>query len=120
MAVTCQQGDENVLFNVDLIYFMQNFHMPYIFIWGGFVFRKMDPNYNITRIYQGCIEKYFSTRKRAKRHEPIVPAKYALDSFQTVLANSIIFSKSKTKKAKNKKKMTVKFFSTKFCKKMKN
>jgi hypothetical protein len=60
----------------------------------------MDPNYSITRIDQGCIEKYFGTRKRAKRHEPKVPAKYAPDTFQTVLTNSIIFTKPKTKKQK--------------------
>ena len=117
MADTSQPGDENVLFNVDLIYFMQNFYMPFILIWGGFVFRKMDPTYSITRIDQGCIEKYFGTRKRAKRHEPIVPAKYALDSFQTVLANSIIFTKSKTKKAKNNKKNDGKISKQNFVRK---
>ena len=79
---------------------MQKFYMPYIFIWGGFVFRKMNATYSITRIDQGCIEKYFGTRKRAKRHEAIVPAKYVLDSFQTVLANSIMLTKPKTTKRK--------------------
>jgi hypothetical protein len=77
--------------------------MPYIFIWGGFVFRKMNPTYSITRIDQGCIEKYFGTRKRAKRHEAIVPAKYVLDSFQTVLANSIVLTKQKKLKKKTNK-----------------
>ena len=66
-------------------------------------FTKMNPKYSITRIDQGCIEKYFGTCKRAKRHEAIVPAKYVLDSFQTVLANSIMLTKPKTKKRKQGK-----------------
>jgi hypothetical protein len=53
-----------------------------------------------TRIDQGCIEKYFGTRKRVKCHEAIVPAKYVLDSFQSVLANSIVLTKEKKLKKK--------------------
>ena len=98
-----ESGEENLLLNHDLIDLMQKFYMPYIFIWVGFVFRKMNPKYSITRIDQGCIEKYFGTCKRAKRHEAIVPAKYVLDSFQTVLANSIMLTKPKTKKRKQGK-----------------
>ena len=78
--------------------------MPYIFIWGAFVFRNMDPTYSITRIDQGCIEKHFGTKKRVKGHQPINPAKYVLDSFQTVLANSIMFTKPKQNKKEKLKK----------------
>ena len=54
----------------------------------------MDPSYSITKIDQGCKERYFGTIKHIRGHQPIVPAKHVLDSFKTVLANSIMFKKS--------------------------
>jgi hypothetical protein len=38
--------------------------MPYIFIWAGFVFRKIETA-NITRLSQGVIEKHFATIRGA-------------------------------------------------------
>ena len=75
--------------------------MPYIFIWSALVFRKIDPDCQITKIDQGCIEKYFGSIKHVRGHQPIVPARHVLDSYKTVLANSIIL----TEKAKQEKKI---------------
>lgn len=90
----CVSGEENLLYNINLINYLQNFYMPYIFIWSGYVFRNMDPSYSLTKIDQGCIEKYFGTIKRIRGHQPIVPAKHVLHSLRFVLANSIIFTGS--------------------------
>jgi hypothetical protein len=60
----------------------------------------MDPDCQITKIDQGCIEKYFGSIKHVRGHQAIVPARHVLDSYKTVLANSIIF----TEKAKQAKK----------------
>ena len=76
--------------------------MPYIFIWGGYIFRNMDPSYSVTKIDQGCIEKYFGTIKRIRGHQPIVPvpAKHVLHSMKYVLANCIIITAPKAMKRK--------------------
>ena len=87
-------GEENVLFNPELINYLQKFYMPYIFIWGAFIFRNMDPTYSITKIDQGCIEKYFGTNKRIRGHLPIVPARHVLLSLKYVLANCVMFTQS--------------------------
>ena len=42
--------------------------MPYIFIWRAYAFRDMDIDYNITKIDQGCIKKYFGSLKRIRGH----------------------------------------------------
>ena len=84
----------------------------------------MDPDCKITKIDQGCIEKYFGSIKHVRGHQPIVPARHVLDSYKTVLANSILFTEKakqekKTKKAKNEGKIELKkcFFNNfnKFC-----
>ena len=75
--------------------------MPYIFIWGAFIFRNMDPSYSITKIDQGCIEKYFGTIKRIRGHLPKVPARHVLLSLKYVLANCAMFTPSKNENTKS-------------------
>jgi hypothetical protein len=75
--------------------------MPYIFIWGAYVFRNMDSEYSITKIDQGCIEKYFGTLKRIRGHLPIVPARHVLQTLKTVLANNLILTKESKKRKRN-------------------
>jgi hypothetical protein len=82
----------NLLYYPQLINYFQKFFMPYIFIWSSLVLRKMDPDCQITKIDQGCIVKYFGWIKHVRGHQPIVPARHVLDSYKTVLANSIIFT----------------------------
>lgn len=94
-------GDVNSLFNPDLIHYLQKFYMPYVFIWSGYVFRMLDDDYNITKIDQGCIEKYFGTTKRIRGHQPIVPARHVLQSLQNVLANNVMMTKPKKTKELN-------------------
>ena len=79
-------GETNPLYYPQLINYLQKFFMPYIFIWGALVFRKMDPDCKITKIDQGCIEKYFGSIKHVRGHQPIVPARHVLDSYKTVLS----------------------------------
>ena len=103
-GVDNESGEENVLYNPDFIQFSQNFFMPYIFIWGGYIFREMDPDYSIVKTDHGCIEKYFSTTKRVRGHIPIVPAKHVLLSFKTVIASCVMFTDTKQKSQKEKSK----------------
>ena len=91
----------NPLYNPDLIDYFQKYYLPYIFIWGAYAFRNMDPDYSITKIDQGCIEKYFGTMKRIRGHLPIVPARHVLHSLRTVLANNAMLT-TKSKKGKRK------------------
>ena len=72
----------NPVYKPEYIAFLQSNFMPYIFVWGGFVFRGID---NMTRLTQGCIEKHFATCKRAIR-EPQVPAIYIREKYKMVLA----------------------------------
>ena len=89
----------NPLYNPDLIDYFQKY--TYIFIWGAYAFRNMDPDYSITKIDQGCIEKYFGTLKRIRGHLPIVPARHVLHTLRTVLANNAMLT-TKSKKGKRK------------------
>ena len=75
-----------------LINYFQKIFIPYIFIWIALVFRKIDLDCQITKIDQGYIEKYFGSIKHVSGHQPIVPARYVLILYKTVLANRIIFT----------------------------
>ena len=72
---------ENFLYNVHFIKYLQNNFMPYIFIWGGYVFRglktKGKDGQTITHTAQGLIEKHFGTTKVANNHNTLYPAEYA-------------------------------------------
>ena len=54
--------------------------MPYIFIWSALVFRKINPDCQITKINQGCIEKHYGSIKHVRGHQAIVSARHVLDS----------------------------------------
>ena len=58
----------NYLFNIDLILFLNENFMPYIFIWSGFIFRNLNfkgkNGETITHLTSGSIEKEFGTIKK--------------------------------------------------------
>ena len=97
-----ESGEENLLYYPEFIKFLQSFFMPYIFIWGGYIFRNMDSTYSITKIDQGCIEKYFGTTKRVRGNIPLVPAKHVLLSFKTVIANCVMFTETQELRTKHR------------------
>ena len=53
-------AEDNVLYCPQVVNFLQDRMMPYIFIWGGFVLQGTQ----LTRITNGVIEKYQGTVKR--------------------------------------------------------
>ena len=82
-------GEQNLLFNLEYIKFLQSNFMPYAFIWAGFIYREMDKQEKVTRLTQGCIEKFFGTTKRI-RGQPIVPARHVIESMKSAIAGCAI------------------------------
>ena len=80
--------------------------MPYIFIWGGYIFRglKQKDQYGqtITHITQGCIEKHFGTTKIANGHLGIYPAEYAEESVNGIITSCQVIKTLKKQKKTEK------------------
>jgi hypothetical protein len=92
--VKCQPDPSkpnNLLLNLNFIEFLQNNFMPYIFIWGGFVFRELDSKdkygNQLTHVTQGSIEKHFGTIKRDHGHKAMYPAQYANEVVNHVITS---------------------------------
>jgi hypothetical protein len=79
------QYEENPLYNEDFVRFLLFFFMPYIFIWGGFVFRGI--NGGTKWLTQDCVEQIFRSKKLINE-QPQVPARYVRSSFDLVVAQS--------------------------------
>ena len=79
----------NLLFNIKFVDFLQSNLMPYIFIWGGFVFRLLNSKdkygHPITHVTQGSIEKHFGTIKRDNGHKAMYPTQYANEMVSNVI-----------------------------------
>lgn len=77
--------------------------MPYIFIWGGYVFRDLDAvdkyGYQITHLTQGSLEKHFGTIKKDHGHTAMYPAQYANEIVSSIITSCQVF-KPIIKKAK--------------------
>jgi hypothetical protein len=82
---------DNLLFNLDFITFLQSNFMPYIFIWGGYVFRDLDAvdkyGYQITHLTQGSLEKHFGTIKKDHGHTAMYPAQYANEIVSSIITS---------------------------------
>ena len=101
---------KNILLNLKYLEFLQTNFMPYIFIWGGFVFRQLNSKdkygHPLTHVTQGSIEKHFGTIKRDNGHKAMYPAQYANAMVNNVITSchvaKPIIKQSKKNKSKSK------------------
>ena len=73
-------------FNEPFIDFLQNFFMPYCFIWSGFVLKGLC----VWRTSNGSIEEYISHIK-SKISSPLLPAEFANFTFKSTQGKAIEF-----------------------------
>ena len=88
----------------EFIQFLLDKYLPYCFSWAGFVFKGLG---NTTRITNGSIEKFFSTKKSVI-DKAMQPHRYVTNTFDTTIGYTVKFKQfNETKKETVAKKKEV-------------
>lgn len=80
--------EPNELYYPAFIQFLQKYFLPYIFIWGGYVFRGIDSE--VVWITQGCVERMIGDKKQLLHNKELVPARYARETVDFVIGQSMV------------------------------
>lgn len=71
----CDSNYSNELINSDFVKLLQDQFLPYAFIWCGFAFQSLVVKDPISRLTNGCIERFFGIRK-SYIPKPLLPVHY--------------------------------------------
>lgn len=76
-------GDLNPYYCSDIIKFLQEYYMPYCFLWSSLVLKGVedDVKCEFTRMSNASLEQYFSTRKESDAFKELKPNEYLIKNF---------------------------------------